>query len=407
MKTRPHYAWVICAACTLMIFCNMGVASNSMSLYLPYIVKAHGYTGAQSSAILTVKNVTAFICTPLLVNFYQKTTLRKGGCLTYLSGFLAYLIFSRASSLPMFYAGAAFAGIAYGLGTMAAISLLLERWFHRRKGFAVGLAAAGSGVSSFLMPPLVTLVAERFSLSASFFLTGCICLGLGILWFLMVRDTPAQMGLDPYGEDGPKEQTIRVHPEESLPKSRLMLCCFGMFLMGGVGIAGPGHYAILFTTNGCTPEQIAVATSVSGVAMMISKFVYGDVCDRIGGKRGTTLFMAVLTVGYLVGSQIRFGLQVPMMFAMVLLCAVGFPPATVGASIWATDFSTGAQFPHTLKWFQTCYTLGGLVFSILPGLIYDWVGSYNAAFLLFGIFVAAGLCIVRSAYKVMARQNAG
>ena len=384
----------------------MGVACNTMSIYLPYIVKNHGFTGAQSSAIATVRNLSAFLTMPLVTGYYKKFSLRTGGALTFLSSAGAFLVFSRATTPLGFYVGSAFAGVGYSFGTMIAASLLAERWFAQRKGFAIGVAAAGSGVASFAFPPVISFLVENFSMSAAFLTEGAICVCSGVVYFLIARDDPAAMGLAPYGAGGSNAVTVKNHPDTDLPHGMFLVCCAAMVMLGGTSTAAPAHYAILSTSNGVEPATAAMAVSAAGLFLLVGKFVYGDVCDRLGGKRGSTIFMLILTAGCFICSTMHAGI-IPLMFAGIICCGAGFAPVTVGVSIWAADFFTGKRFAASLKWFQTCSSLGGMICSVVPGILYDRLGNYNVSYVMFGIFVLVSMVIVRRSYAIMEKAAVG
>ena len=57
---KPHYGWVICITCTLLLFVTMGTVSNGFSIYLPYIMEEKGLTHAQTSSLVTLRCLVAF-----------------------------------------------------------------------------------------------------------------------------------------------------------------------------------------------------------------------------------------------------------------------------------------------------------------------------------------------------------
>lgn len=56
-----HYGWVVCITCTLLLFITMGTVSNGFSVYLPYIMDERGLTHAQTSSLVTLRCLTAFL----------------------------------------------------------------------------------------------------------------------------------------------------------------------------------------------------------------------------------------------------------------------------------------------------------------------------------------------------------
>lgn len=50
---KPHYGWAVCIACLFLFLCNMGLCSNILTIYLPFI-EDRGIPDSMGSAILSV-----------------------------------------------------------------------------------------------------------------------------------------------------------------------------------------------------------------------------------------------------------------------------------------------------------------------------------------------------------------
>lgn len=75
---KIHYGWVICVTCTLLLFVTMGTVSNGFSIYLPYIMAERGLTHAQTSSLVTLRCLVAFVAMLLIGGYYRKVSLRVG-----------------------------------------------------------------------------------------------------------------------------------------------------------------------------------------------------------------------------------------------------------------------------------------------------------------------------------------
>ena len=73
-----HYGWVVCITCTLLLFITMGTVSNGFSVYLPYIMDERGLTHAQTSSLVTLRCLTAFLAMLTIGWYYKKVSLRLG-----------------------------------------------------------------------------------------------------------------------------------------------------------------------------------------------------------------------------------------------------------------------------------------------------------------------------------------
>ena len=59
---KPHYAWAICAGCTLLLLVSGGLAVNAFSVAQPYILAQNGFTNTETSMITTACSVTFLLC---------------------------------------------------------------------------------------------------------------------------------------------------------------------------------------------------------------------------------------------------------------------------------------------------------------------------------------------------------
>ena len=403
--SKFHYAWVICLCGLWMFLCNQGLCSNILSIYLPFI-EAGGISDSMGSAILTVRCVFSFAVTFLVGFYYQKFSLRTGVLLATLIGGIAYLVYAVGGSAPVYFVAAALGGIAYGLGSIYPVSLLLTNWFHTNRGLAVGISSAGSGVANMAFSPLVSALVLRYSLRTTFLLQAAFMSVSALLLFLLLRDEPAQKGLAPYGAD--TERSIETRETEGpgeLPKLVLWMLGLMMLFIGGSGQAYMGHLSVLAQSCGYGVKVGAALVSIQGTVLVCSKFLSGGLADRFGTKRCTSLLMAMFVLGC---SCIQFMNGVSLFWCYAPVAMMGFSSSVynVGPPLWAAELSNKAGYPRLLKWLQIFYNLGGIVFSAMPGIIAEFAGEYKSSYILIALMMLISLVILRWSYrKVLGRKN--
>ena len=396
--SKLHYAWVICLCGLWMFVCNMGLCSNILSVYLPFI-EAGGISDSMGSAILSIRCLFSFGVTFLVELYYRKLSLRRGLLIASLIGAASALVYSVGGSAPVYYAGAALGGICYGLGAIYPTSLLLSNWFHSHRGLALGISSAGSGVATMVFSPLVTALVLRYSLRTAFLLQAGFMLMSALCLFLLLRDEPGQKGLAPYGEGGANGPRVpeKEGPAE-LPKQVLWMLALMMLFVGGAGQAFSGHLSVLAKSCGYSVQVAATVVSLQGLVLVGSKFLSGDMADRFGPKRCTTLLMAVFILGC-AAVQLMNGVSLFWCYLPVALMGFGASVYNVGPPLWAGDLSDRAGYPKLLKWLQIFYNLGGILFSAVPGVIADHTGEYKSAYALIACMMVASLIILRWSYR--------
>lgn len=73
---RVHYAWVICGACTLMLFVAMGLNSNVFTVYQPYILSRYAFSNTQCSLLITVRCLFSIVGIMTVERICRRFTLR-------------------------------------------------------------------------------------------------------------------------------------------------------------------------------------------------------------------------------------------------------------------------------------------------------------------------------------------
>lgn len=392
---KIHYAWAICAGCTLLHFCTVGLISTVYSVYMPGFLAERAFTNTEASLTITIRCLFSLPAMLLAGQYYKRFSIRQGVSIALLLVVAASVLYGLSTSHMASYIASAMMGIAYGVGTMIPISIVIGRWFESRHGLALGISACGSGLASVITPPLITLLMEQYGLRTAFLVQGAFVLLAAGIVFAIVRDYPEEMGLSPYRTPG--AETTEKPPEAAEVRGPAMpAAMLGMVLLGVVAIASTGHFSVYFQSIGGSGMFVSACVSAFGLVLTFGKFLFGGVVDRLGSYRINYLFFGALIVGHLVACLASARMQWMMMFSCVLM-GLGFPIATVGIFIWAEELSPPGAYPAVLRRFQAAYALGGMLGSALPGMIADQTGSYRPAYALFLVLCVVIMVIVQRA----------
>ena len=405
---KVHYSWVICAVCTLLIVCNMGLCNTGFSVWLQFAEAKEGFTGAQGSSILSVRCIFSLLCMLVVSKYFDRLGVRLGAAIGTALSALAYLIYSIGGSITVYYIGSAVAGIGYGFGTTIAISIMINNWFDRCRGLAMGISTSGTGVCAMAFPLIMTSLIDKFGLSVSFRFIFAFVLVSSLLVLLLARDRPEQMNMQPfgYGEGGTekKKKTQKTHGHRELSWKEWIFAAIALLMVGAVSTAGTGHFSIVMTSSGYSTELAAGVMSFWGIVLIAAKFIYGSAVDRFGCKKATVVFYSVYVLGC--AATLFFFTGIPALaYLFALLIGLGIPPATVGFPIWAADLSRPENYAKTVKWFQVFFLLGGVIFTSVPGMLYDRLGNYQSAYILFAAFTVIDTTIVAVLYTRFSKER--
>lgn len=394
----PHRAWAVCAGGSIMLFAVMGLGSNVFSVYQPYIIAWNHFTNAQGSWIITVRSL--FIVIGMITANWAsaRTGLRRIAVFSVGLVALSCFLFGAATHFPLYCVAGALTGLGYGWGGMIPVSLLIHHWFKDRQVFALGLASAGSGLATIVAPAPLTWLIEHHGLSAAFWCEGAFILLLAFLVLLLVRDRPENLDLLPYHLGG---AAAPIPPARCAPSGmtnrRWAMVLLAIFLIGGPTGIGISHVGVLYTSEGYDSGTVAILVSWIGVWLIVGKLIYGELTDRLGGRRSNYLLYGLSLAAYLLFCLAPLGGILPALGAVTAF-GLSMPISNVSLSTWAQDLRGDAGFAEGLKWCQTLYALGLLAAGPIPGILADATGSYVPSYFLFFLMMLLSMVLLLWVY---------
>ena len=254
-----HRAWAVCLGCTLALLVCGGLCINAFSV-------------TQTSMITTACSVTFLLCMFVVNTYYDKLGYRAGLTLAVLLGVGSFVLFAEARTLPGYYLAGMLAGVSHGLGAMLPASILMLRWFSSRRGTAIGICAAGTGISAVVFSSILSALIERFSLRVCFYFEALMSLLAAGLVFLLIRESPEACGLAPYGTreeaSSSEKQKLSIHPS----RLRWAMLYLGVILIGSIASPGFAHMMILFTSSGFSGAQAAFSFMPGAIAALTGSY---------------------------------------------------------------------------------------------------------------------------------------
>lgn len=406
------------------MFCTMGLTSNTFSIYINAFIEENGFTQAQGASLSTIRCIASLIGTMITGIYYEKLNMKKGLSLSVLMIALSFFLYSMAHTLSVFYIGAFIAGLGYGLGTMVPVTMMIHRWFAEKQGFALGFASAGSGLATIICPPLMTAGLRAGGVAFAASVEGALILAYAVIMFFLLKNHPKEKGLQPYGlvrgisdcNQTPSEQLTDTENNEPAPpsipdkgKSSLsragdILLLLALFLLGATTTPSSESLAVHLSTGDVSPELTAAAVSVYGLFMTGGKFIYGFLVDVIGSFKTNYIFTAVLVSGFFAG-YFADGKHIIITFLFVACMGFGFAMTTVGISVWALHFYSGARATAAVRHFWIATLTGSLTFTTIPGIFADIWSSYRLYYALSGLLFIVVMSIIQGMYIKQKKQE--
>jgi MFS family permease len=305
---KVHYAWIVLATATLVVFGALGLARFSYTMILPAMQAGLGLDNTLAGGLATVNLIgylaLSVIGGALAAHFGPRIVIAAGLAL---AG-AGLLLTGMADSFAAAAVWRTLTGIGSGASNVPVMGLLAAWFVQRRRGLAAGIAVTGSSFALIILGPLGPWVLAAFGGNGwrvCWFICGGATLGLAVLSLAALRNRPADIGLLPQGTATgtapPAPQAGRLN-WGSVYRSALV------WHVGLIYVAFGFSYIIYVTffskylvaEGGYTQGEAGRLFMLMGWFSLFCGLIWGSVSDYIGRK-------AALIIVYLIHA-VAFGL---------------------------------------------------------------------------------------------------
>lgn len=214
------------------------------------------------------------------------------------------VITSYATSIWTFAIPWGLAGFFNATAWAPGISLITQWWPRTQRGRALGVAGVAAGGAMLVMWLVIGTVASEWGWRAAFRYPPMLIAVAGVVFFLVVRDRPADVGLEPYEED-PDSYTGRAEsasPEQLKgfgPYKVLMTNWHFVAASHVKGLENVVRYGLTtwvplyyFEEGGLSIESTVLVTVALPVGYLTAPLVSGYISDRFLGSQRRPMTMA-------------------------------------------------------------------------------------------------------------------
>ncbi len=400
-----YYGWVVFAV-TFLIYAFMYGLRYSIGVFFTPIQQEFGWSTATTASAVTVFFWVYALAAPIVGSLAARIGVRKtvliGGLLLGGGGALV----SQVQELWQLYL---FWGVvaAFGAAALYVIpTMVLSRFFLRKRGRAVGWASVGVSVGQAILVPLVGVAIQTYGWRAAILGLGSVVVVVtSVVGYLFLREDPESMGLhvDGVEPDAPLEgsEPVIAEPEEyQEPRVVLTSSTFRLIVLSYFFAVG-GIISILtfvvphMIRMGLTPLQASGAFGVIGAMSAAGSFLFGFASDRLGRKTTILVTTVGIAVSFFVASVLPPDLTLLYAWAVLYGLTYGGCPEQYAALI--SDYY-GNRHATTLFGFLTLGGgIGGGLFPLIGGWLVDLTGAYFWTLILLGCSMCAAALMILAA----------
>lgn len=386
-----YYGWVVFAV-TFLIYAFMFGLRYSVGVFFTPVQQEFGWTTAMTASAVTVFFWVYAFSAPAVGRLAERVGVRGtvlvGGLLLGGGGALVSFV-TELWHLYLFWGVIAATGAAalYVVPTM-----VLSRFFHRKRGRAVGWSSVGVSVGQAVIIPAVAVVIQEWGWRTAIRTLGLAVVAMtSVVGYLFLREDPESMGLQVDGEEPSSDAedgspaAREYTPGEALRTRSFRLVSLSYFFCIG-GVISILTFAVPHMIMvGIDPIEASRAFGVIGLMSATGSFLFGIVSDRLGRKATILATTGGIAVSFLTASVLPPSLTLLYAWAVLYGLTYGGAPEQYAAII--TDYF-GRRHGATLFGFLTLAGgLGGGLFPLIGGWLVDRTGAYYTTLL----FLAMGM----------------
>lgn len=378
---------MIVGAAFLLSASGTTILINCIGLFIKPISEAMSLPRGQVALFYTFASTASMFMSPVMGLLLKRYDLRKVIVLCSLGASATLWGYTLCRELWQFYLVGFLCGIfTCGLTSMM-ISTIIGRWFAQKRGLALGLAFAGSGLGSIVLNPLTASIIERIGWQAGFTLLAVVLSVINIpVALFLVRSSPAAMGTVPYGQknltSGTGSAVVSIHQKEAIRMKGFWFLAAAMFLCGVVGTGVQQHINAYLTDLGHSTAYASLVFSLVMAVLIPGKMFLGWVFDHKGPRWGMSVVcgMYILSMAVFLLAQQQWAAY---LFALVFGFAytvLSIPPSCLTMELMGPgDYS--ANYGVIVMFLCAGMAVG----SPISAFLYDLFGSYRPAWVVYGV----------------------
>jgi len=404
-KKGIHYAWFVLLGVAIMMGFARGGLNNATGLFLTPVSDDLGMSLSSLSLYVSIMSIVTMIFLPFAGKLIAKADIRIILIVGVIFHAGAFAAMGFMNSVWGWYLLAIPCAIGYVIVAQISGPVIINNWFKKSKGLALGIMMATVGAfGAFIAPWIGNLIANEGWRSA--YTTSGLVLGAGciVVILLFIRFAPGEKGA--YGTDKVAEDTAATMANEEANKgiasniakkspAFFALMAFFFFLTSVAAFAQ--HVPTFAITKGFDTAFGGTLMGLFMVGLLIGSLTFGFLADKIGAKGTTFVALASGLVTFVL--FLLFGeVKTMIMIAAVIFGFLSSSIGTLGPLLTISLFGN-KNYADIYATASVGLAVAGIVALPLYSVIKDLTNSYNIVLIAIIVMIVISIFLVIVAFK--------
>lgn len=388
MKTlRRHYAWIMIALCFVGLLAAQGIRLSFGAFLQPW-EQSFQVDRSVISFVSFLSFVVFGVSQPIVGRLVDRYGIRRILSFSVLLVGISMIAtaFARTPLQLMLIYGVV-ASVGFGGASGVGASVAITKWFQARRGLAFGIIQAGLAAGQLVLVPTALLLIEAWGWQRTVIVLGAlVSLLIFPLLLLLLRSTPGEIGLQPYGAtEAPTAPTPapRVAGKPADTRALLLSRPFWSlalpFFICGITTTGmiDTHLIPFAHDHGHSTSVTSATVSLLAAFNILGTLASGPLSDRWDNRHILGVLYSVRALSLvllLTMNQPQWLIAFGVIFGLVDFAVLA--PTQLLASRYFSGHSVGFVFGLL----SLSHQLGSAIGAYVPGVLYDLTGSYSAPF---------------------------
>lgn len=403
-KKKIHYAWWLLVGLALMVGLAKGGIMTAGGLFLTPVTEDLGIGMGSLTLYFSISSIVTMIFLPIAGKIMAKYDIRFILVTAIILQAGSFAMFGLMNSVWGWYLFCIPMSIGSIFVTQIAGPVLINNWFKKHNGLAMGIMVASGGIFGAILQPMAGNLIASAGWRITYIALGLLVMAIVVpVVLLTIRMAPQQKGLQPLGMDEVDEKdqasaqpiTAKGVTFTDAKKSSAFYALL-LFFFFITAISSFGQHVAPFAMG--LGYDVKFAGNAMGgwqVGVLIGALTFGVLSDKIGAKNTAIFAMLVGLIPIVILLTVP---EKPIMFNLAI-GIYGFIVASLGTLV---PLLTSALFGN--KDYAQIYSTAALGLAIagivaLPGYGYAFqlTGSYTLV-----LYAIAGMLVLNVILVLMA-----
>lgn len=396
--------WLVVLAAMVGVAVGLSpVPFYTIGMFAPELSKAFGWSFASMMGSIGVQSAVVMVSGPLAGFAVDRWGARPVAIVSLLLFGLCFMSLALSNgSLLLYYAQWGVMSVM-GAGTLSATwTRVVNGWFDKNRGLALGLASTGTGLTGFLIKPFTAWIITDYGWRTAFVAVGLLPIVIGVPLIMALfherREAEAPVVADEAAVTVVEEYGLTLI--EAVRSRRFWILAAAFFLIAFALTAPTPNLENIFKSFHFELAQIGRITASFGLAVIAGRIIGGWMLDRIWAP--ACAFGILLVPAF--GSWLLAGDTLSAQAGLIAVLCIGFGAGfefDLLAYLISRYFGQ-RNYGTIYGCFYTVIAFGGGLGPVVYGYAYDSTGTYGTALLL-GVgcvLTGAALLLLLGAYPV-------